>query len=117
TALPPGYDVGWDDFAVRDVAILRLDSKGLMLYKGISLSEVERVCALGIAESTNGLAWRKPLEEPAIPVKTDEEPSSPCLALWNDGFLAAYVVHRLPRDNEESDRLAGRVELDSPNDR
>src|ERR1700730_10009870 len=80
----PGDIWSWDDFAIRDVAVLRLKNKWLMLYKGISLSEVERVCALGIAESTNGLAWRKPLEEPAISVKTDEEPSSPCLALWND---------------------------------
>ena len=114
-ALTPGDIGGWDDFAIRDVAILRLKNKWLMLYKGISLSEDERVCALGIAESANGLAWRKSLEESAIPVKIDEEPSSPCLALWNDGFLAAYVVHRLPRDNEESDRLAERVELASSN--
>jgi hypothetical protein len=115
-ALAPGDIPSWDDFAIRDVAILRFKNKWMMLYKGISLSEDERVCALGIAESANGLAWRKSLAESAIPVKIDEEPSSPCLVLWNDGFLAAYVVHRLPHDDEESDRIAERVELASSND-
>lgn len=115
-ALAAGEIGNWDDFAIRDVAVLRLKNKWLMLYKGISLSEVERVCALGIAESANGVTWRKLLEEPAIPLKTDEEPSSPCLTFWNDGFRAAYVVHPLPHDNEESERLASRVELASSKD-
>ncbi len=115
-ALAPGEIGSWDDFAIRDVAIVRLKDKWLMLYKGISLSEDERVCVLGVAESTNSLTWRKLLDEPAISVKTDEEPSSPCLALWDDGFRAAYVVHRLPGDNEESDRIASRVELASSKD-
>lgn len=115
-ALLPGEIGSWDDFAVRDAAIVRADRKWLMLYKGIGLSEDARSCGLGVAVSNDGLSWEKPLDEPIVSMKANEEVLSPGLAHWNGEFYAAYVAQQLPTSDEDLDLTAPRVEIASSED-
>jgi hypothetical protein len=115
-ALLPGEIGSWDDFAIRDVAIVRVDRKWLMLYKGIGLSEDERTCGLGLAVSNDGASWEKPLDEPIVSMNANEEALSPGLVRWNGEFCAAYVAQRLPTNNKDLDLIEPRVEVASSED-
>jgi hypothetical protein len=111
--LAPGEYGSWDDYAIRGVSILRLEKKWMMLYEGIALSEDERTCGLGIAESEDGVTWKKLLDEPALAMASSELVSSPCLAKWNDGFRAVYVAEPLPPADSNPEDTNPRVEIAS----
>ena len=110
--LVPG-DVGsWDDFALRDLAVLRVENKWLMIYNGIALSEDGRTCGLGLASSSDGVTWQKPLDEAIVPVDPNTDVLSPALVRWNGAYLAAYVVQPL-RDSADDTEPDPRVEFAS----
>ena len=95
-ALLPGQVPAWDDFAIGTVSVVKLPDKWAMLYEGIALNEDGRTHSFGIAESADGISWKKRPENPVFePGDVEwEVASGPSVARWHDAWWMAYVVDR-----------------------
>ncbi|MGZ8900052.1 MAG: hypothetical protein ACXW3Z_08145 [Limisphaerales bacterium] len=103
-ALTPAAPPAWDDFAIGSVSVVRLPDKWAMLYEGVSLSEDDKAHAFGVAESSDGVKWKKRSENPVFSPATHEWEiaTAPDIAKWQDGWIAVYVVNRALTFEENS---------------
>jgi hypothetical protein len=87
-ALVPGRLGTWDDFAIGSVCVIRHAGKWLMVYEGMALSEEGRAQGLGVAESENGVLWKKRSENPIVAGDPSSPHflSAPAMVQWRDGL-------------------------------
>jgi hypothetical protein len=88
-ALVPGPLGTWDDFSIGAACVIRHSGKWLMIYEGMSLSEEGRSQGLGMAESDNGVLWKKRRENPTV-AGDPSAPyfhSAPVMTPWRDDLL------------------------------
>lgn len=95
-ALAPGSIGEWDDFAIGAVSVVRLPDKWIMLYEGIALSDEGRSQGFGVAESPDGVTWRKHPGNPALggDPALPEFVAAPSMTRWRDALWALYTSRR-----------------------
>jgi predicted GH43/DUF377 family glycosyl hydrolase len=103
-ALTPAAPSAWDDFAIASASIVRLPDKWAMLYEGVSLSEDGKSHAFGVAESSDGVKWKKHAENPVFfPAAHDWEIGTVSdITKWQDRWIALYIVNRAVTFEEKS---------------
>lgn len=92
-ALAAGPQDAWDDFSVSSPWVIRGSPSGpyWMWYRGCYLRGGDRACAIGMAESDDGIRWRK-RSEPVLSPELSEDLAYLTAVRRDDRFLLWYSL-------------------------